>query len=108
MNRPLFLNLAGALILLAGISGAFVLHRQGANAAPEDDSIDERPDAPLSIQDSKRLSAAMEQNWGKAGNLGFSSLADAVGNRAHWPLILLGISAVAGLSCFFVADRLER
>jgi len=108
MNRPLLLNLAGALILLAGVSGAFVLHRQGVNATLEDDSVDEHPEAPLSIQDSKRLSAAMEQNWGKAGSLGFSGLVSAVGDRGHWPLILLGISAVAGLSCFFVADRLER
>ncbi len=106
MKPATFLNLAGALILLGGILAAFVIHRQAGGPPPDDDAIDAHPSAPLALRDSKKLSAGLEQNWGKLGNLSFSNFGGD--HPQALSLLVLGISAGLGLGCLFAADRLDR
>lgn len=105
-DRAFLLNLAGAVILIAGVAMALAVHRRGDSQPPDDDdAVDAHPSAPLALQDSKRLSSELEQNWGKLGNLSFSNFS---GDPRQLSLAVLGISVVAGLGCFFVADRLDQ
>ena len=107
-DRACLLNLAGALVLVAGISMAFAIHRQSGGTPPEDEGVDEHPSAPLELRDSKRLSLEMERNWGSLGKWRSPSLGKAAANPQRLAFIVLGWSVLLGMCCFFLADRLDR
>ena len=108
LDRACFVNLAGAIVLIAGISMAFAIHRQAGGTPPDNEGVDDRPSAPLELRDSKRLSQEMERNWGSLGKWRSPSLGKMAANPQRLAFIVLGGSVLIGLGCFFLADRLDR
>ena len=101
----LLLNLAGAIVLLAGYTGAVLVWRAQDRLEQPDAAAAEA--APLPLLDSRRDSQQVELNFGKSGLLIERALEwlESLTHGRRLAKTLIVLSSAAAIGCFVAAGR---
>jgi hypothetical protein len=101
------LNLAGLLILIAGLTSAAFIWRAHQNDIEKEDEQLANPAAPLALSDSRKQSRQIEIYYGKTGVL-FERWSEKLQTLSHGkPLakVIVVVSLITAASCFLTATR---